>query len=110
VDYVPKSVMTMQLWTDITSNLSRIRSLVAKTARDEACHATRHALPDRLIDVFLRTWDLGFTAFGGPPVHFKILHQRFVEGRGGKEKWVDEQTVSGSITHSTSVILLHHPF
>ena len=46
-----------------------------------------------LVDVFMRTWDLGFTAFGGPPVHFQILHARFVEGQGGKEKWVDEQTV-----------------
>ena len=50
-------------------------------------------LSNRLIDVFLRTWDLGFTAFGGPPVHFQILHARFVEGKGGSEKWVDEQTV-----------------
>jgi hypothetical protein len=50
-------------------------------------------LPSRLLDVFLRTWDLGFTAFGGPPVHFQILHSRFVEGKGDKEKWVDEQTV-----------------
>jgi chromate transport protein ChrA len=56
---------------------------------------------DRLIDVLLRTWDLGFTAFGGPPVHFRILHRRFVEqvevGQGNEqegEKWVDEQTVS----------------
>ncbi|CAG7935241.1 unnamed protein product [Penicillium salamii] len=49
-------------------------------------------LLSRLLDVFLRTWDLGFTAFGGPPVHFQILHSRFVEGKGGKEKWVDEQT------------------
>ena len=50
-------------------------------------------LGHRLIDVFLRTWDLGFTAFGGPPVHFQILHGRFVEGKGGREQWVDEQTV-----------------
>ncbi|KAL4963143.1 chromate transporter-domain-containing protein [Aspergillus stella-maris] len=42
----------------------------------------------RLIDVFRHTWDLGLTAFGGPPVHFQILHARFVE----REKWVDEQT------------------
>ncbi|KAJ5365538.1 hypothetical protein N7517_008424 [Penicillium concentricum] len=49
-------------------------------------------MSSRLLDVFLRTWDLGFTAFGGPPVHFQILHARFVEGQGGKEKWVDEQT------------------
>ncbi|KAK6513602.1 hypothetical protein TWF506_008039 [Arthrobotrys conoides] len=54
--------------------------------------ANNKSLPNRLLDVFLRTWDLGFTAFGGPPVHFQILHQRFVEGRGGKQKWVDEQT------------------
>lgn len=46
-----------------------------------------------MLDVFLRTWDLGFTSFGGPPVHFRILHERFVQGKGGKEKWVDEQTV-----------------
>ncbi|KAF3396422.1 hypothetical protein F1880_006582 [Penicillium rolfsii] len=50
------------------------------------------SLAHRLADVFLRTWDLGFVAFGGPPVHFQILHRRFVEGKGGKEKWVDEQT------------------
>lgn len=54
-------------------------------------------LLSRLLDVFLRTWDLGFTAFGGPPVHFQILHSRFVEGKGDKEKWVDEQTVRFSL-------------
>ena len=43
-------------------------------------------------DFFLRTFDLGLTAFGGPPVHFQILHQRFVEGNG-KTPWIDEQTV-----------------
>jgi hypothetical protein len=36
--------------------------------------------------------DLGFTAFGSPPVHFQILYRRFVEG-GGKTPWIDEQTV-----------------
>jgi hypothetical protein len=52
----------------------------------------------RLAEVFSRTWDLGFTAFGGPPVHFQILHRRFVEGLGfrGGSKWIDEQTVSFS--------------
>lgn len=45
-----------------------------------------------LWDFFLRTFDLGFTAFGGPPVHFQILHQRFVDGNG-KTAWIDEQTV-----------------
>ncbi|KAM5441415.1 hypothetical protein MferCBS31731_003486 [Microsporum ferrugineum] len=52
----------------------------------------RNALPSRLLDVFLSTWDLGFTSFGGPPVHFRILHDRFVEGKGVSEKWIDEQT------------------
>ncbi|PVI03340.1 chromate transporter [Periconia macrospinosa] len=46
----------------------------------------------RLGEVFVRTWDLGFTAFGGPPVHFQIVHHRFVEGGDGKNKWLDEQT------------------
>ncbi|USP82698.1 hypothetical protein yc1106_09972 [Curvularia clavata] len=59
-------------------------------------HANTDKLPGRLLDVFLRMWDLGFTAFGGPPVHFQILHRRFVEGKGGKtgdvgKKWLDEQ-------------------
>lgn len=48
----------------------------------------------RLADVVSRTWDLGFTAFGGPPVHFQILHRRFVEGKDGGPAWVDETTVS----------------
>lgn len=59
-------------------------------------------LSGRLLDVFLRTWDLGFTAFGGPPVHFQILHSRFVEGKGDKEKWVDEQTVRLSLTSGSA--------
>ncbi|KAF5322683.1 hypothetical protein D9619_000662 [Psilocybe cf. subviscida] len=48
-------------------------------------------LATRLIDVFLRTYDLGFTAFGGPPVHFQIFHRRFVDGLG-KAPWIDEET------------------
>ncbi|KAK9327237.1 hypothetical protein V1520DRAFT_62228 [Lipomyces starkeyi] len=49
-----------------------------------AFQANNEKLAWRIGDVFARTWDLGFTTFGGPPVHFQILHQRFVEGRGGK--------------------------
>ncbi|KAF8204804.1 chromate transporter [Pholiota molesta] len=45
----------------------------------------------RLSDVVSRTFDLGFTAFGGPPVHFQIFHRRFVDGQG-KTPWIDEQT------------------
>jgi hypothetical protein len=47
----------------------------------------------RLSDVVSRTFDLGFTAFGGPPVHFQIFHRRFVDGQG-KTPWIDEQTAS----------------
>jgi len=32
-------------------------------------------------------WHLGFTAFGGPPVHFKIFHDKFTN----KLQWIDEQ-------------------
>ncbi|KAL2023264.1 hypothetical protein VTK56DRAFT_3387 [Thermocarpiscus australiensis] len=32
-------------------------------------------------------WYLGFTSFGGPPVHFKIFHDKFVT----KLQWIDEQ-------------------
>ncbi|QRV92043.1 chromate ion transporter [Ceratobasidium sp. AG-Ba] len=46
---------------------------------------------NKLVDLFIRTFDLGVTAFGGPPVHFQIQHHRFVEGNG-KQPWVDEQT------------------
>lgn len=90
------TAVTMESWTDFSTNFARLRSLVASKRRDEAPHATGHSLLGRLANGFSRTWDLGFTAFGGPPVHFKIFHQRFVEGQGGKEKWVDEQTVNGS--------------
>lgn len=80
----------------ITQNLSGLKSLIRRhrsrqTPRTET--DGEESLLGRLLDVFLRTWDLGFTAFGGPPVHFRIFHQRFVEGKTG-EKWADEQTVS----------------
>ncbi|KAF8856677.1 chromate ion transporter [Acephala macrosclerotiorum] len=38
-------------------------------------------------DVLEQGWYLGFTAFGGPPVHFKIFHDKYVTKLG----WVDEQ-------------------
>ncbi|EHK96062.1 putative chromate transport protein [Glarea lozoyensis 74030] len=77
----------------LSSHLSRLRDLARQSPGDAApLQGNYNSLPNRLADVFLRTWDLGFTAFGGPPVHFQILHQRFVEGRGGKQKWVDEET------------------
>ena len=78
----------------ILQNLSGLKSLIRRhRSRQQAGTNDEQSLSSRLVDIFLRTWDLGFTAFGGPPVHFRIFHQRFVEGKTG-EKWVDEQTVN----------------
>ncbi|KAL7911167.1 chromate transporter domain-containing protein [Trichoderma velutinum] len=41
----------------------------------------------RAVELLAAEWYLGFTAFGGPPVHFKIWHDKFVT----KLKWIDEQ-------------------
>ncbi|KAF4413838.1 Chromate transport protein [Colletotrichum fructicola] len=38
-------------------------------------------------NILKHNWHLGLTAFGGPPVHFKILHDRFVK----RLQWIDEQ-------------------
>ncbi|KAI1741406.1 chromate transporter-domain-containing protein [Xylaria scruposa] len=37
--------------------------------------------------VFKTGWHLGLTSFGGPPVHFKIFHDKYVAKLG----WIDEQ-------------------
>ncbi|KAF4969813.1 hypothetical protein FSARC_3038 [Fusarium sarcochroum] len=42
---------------------------------------------DRGLQTLRVNWHLGFTAFGGPPVHFKIFHDKFVT----KLAWIDEQ-------------------
>ncbi|KAG8913331.1 hypothetical protein FRC01_004596, partial [Tulasnella sp. 417] len=47
----------------------------------------REKRSDWLGDVFKNYWDLGFTAFGGPPTHFQILHRRFVKKTG----WITEE-------------------
>jgi hypothetical protein len=44
----------------------------------------------RLWNTARETWYLGFASFGGPPVHFKIFHDKFVT----KLQWIDEQVVS----------------
>ncbi|TIC89757.1 putative transporter YwrB [Colletotrichum higginsianum] len=38
-------------------------------------------------DVLRHNWHMGVTAFGGPPVHFKIFHDRFVK----RLRWIDEE-------------------
>ena len=70
-----------------------IRSADAADSRSTLSNTSK--LTTRLLDVFSRTFDLGFTAFGGPPVHYQIFHRRFVDGLG-KTPWIDEQTVSKS--------------
>ena len=72
--------------------LKALRALVGRKWNELASTELEKAFSTRLLEVFLRTWDLGLTAFGGPPVHFKIIYNRFVEGKGGS-KWIDEQTV-----------------
>jgi len=85
----------------LSRHLSRLRDLARQSPSDSTpLQGNHNSLPNRLADVFLRTWDLGFTAFGGPPVHFQILHQRFVDGKGGKQKWVDEETELFAICQS----------
>lgn len=89
----------MLLPAPISRYVGSLRSLSQKWrshTESRQYDGTEDSLAHRLTDVVLRTWDLGFIAFGGPPVHFQILHRRFVEGKGGKEKWVDEQTVSAA--------------
>lgn len=78
----------------IQSIISSLRDHT-RTRRNASLQPNTEKLGWRLTEVSAKTWDLGFTAFGGPPVHFQILHRRFVEGLGfGGSKWIDEQTVS----------------
>ncbi|KAK4073052.1 hypothetical protein Purlil1_13179 [Purpureocillium lilacinum] len=44
-------------------------------------------IADRAWATLQVNWHLGLTAFGGPPVHFKIFHDKFVS----KLAWIDEQ-------------------
>jgi hypothetical protein len=83
----------MSLLKTFSQRIRALQSLVARTRSESSPPPQDASLLKRLVDVIPRTWDLGLTAFGGPPVHFQIFHQRFVEGKGGPP-WVDEQTVS----------------
>ncbi|EDU50222.1 conserved hypothetical protein [Pyrenophora tritici-repentis Pt-1C-BFP] len=95
----------------IHSLISSLRHRLNNPTTAAHSETEKETLQARFCDVFIRMWDLGFTSFGGPPVHFQILHRRFVEGKGswgsgGSErgengegvgegegrKWVDEQT------------------
>ncbi|XXH03495.1 hypothetical protein Hte_009900 [Hypoxylon texense] len=41
----------------------------------------------RVRETLMANWYLGMSSFGGPPVHFKIFHTKFVK----KLEWIDEQ-------------------
>jgi len=43
---------------------------------------------ERIYEVFVVFWPLGFVAFGGPQAHVAILHDRLVV----REKWLDEDS------------------
>ncbi|PWW76196.1 hypothetical protein C7212DRAFT_363442, partial [Tuber magnatum] len=60
--------------------------------RPDAYQAMKGGLGLRLWEVVANYWDLGFTSFGGPPVHFQIMRKRFVDGEGGRIPWIDDQT------------------
>jgi hypothetical protein len=77
---------------EIRRPLKALRAFISCKRNEQDSTRLNKSLSTRLFEAFLRTWDLGFTAFGGPPVHFQIIYKRFVEGKGGS-KWVDEQTV-----------------
>ncbi|GAB1314733.1 Transporter YwrB [Madurella fahalii] len=54
-------------------------------------------------------WHLGVTAFGGPPVHFRIFNEKFVKKTG----WIDEQvfqelfSISQSLSGPASTKMLY---
>jgi hypothetical protein len=76
----------------VSALYAMIRHLIQGGSPETRPESAPRRLKSRLLDVLARTYDLGFTAFGGPPVHFQILHRRFVDGMG-KTPWIDEQTV-----------------
>ncbi|KAK0926218.1 hypothetical protein LTR91_025153 [Friedmanniomyces endolithicus] len=47
--------------------------------------------------VLAANWHLGFTAFGGPSVHFQIFRKRFVEDK----HWIDDQIVCLPARHQS---------
>lgn len=69
------------------------RGLGPAESSQAAYEPNKGKLQSRMADVIQRTFDLGFTSFGGPPVHFRTLHRRFVSDAGRRVPWVDEQTV-----------------
>ncbi|KAK4035204.1 chromate transporter-domain-containing protein [Parachaetomium inaequale] len=68
-----------------------------------------HNLGRRAWKVIRVNWHLGVTAFGGPPVHFRIFNEKFVQ----KTAWIDEQvfqelfSISQSLSGPASTKMLY---
>ncbi|KAJ6441139.1 Endochitinase B [Purpureocillium lavendulum] len=56
-------------------------------ARGQQEGQARRGLAGRFWNTVRQNYILGFTSFGGPPVHFKIFHDKFVK----RLQWIDEQ-------------------
>ncbi|KAK3297096.1 chromate transporter-domain-containing protein [Chaetomium fimeti] len=67
------------------------------------------SLGRRAWKVVQANWHLGVTAFGGPPVHFRIFNEKFVH----KTEWIDEQvfqelfSISQSLSGPASTKMLY---
>ncbi|KAL6248427.1 hypothetical protein RBB50_004682 [Rhinocladiella similis] len=71
----------MIMLSSLVATLVRTRRLVFRYIH-EAAERRGHVV----WEVVQKNGALGFICFGGPPVHFQILHQRFVD----QYKWLDE--------------------
>ncbi|KAI3573747.1 chromate transporter-domain-containing protein [Fusarium oxysporum f. sp. albedinis] len=58
-----------------------------KMAIQQSARLNISNLGERFWNTIRENWYLGFASFGGPPVHFKIFHDKFV----AKLSWIDEQ-------------------
>ncbi|KAL5334952.1 chromate transporter-domain-containing protein [Aspergillus crustosus] len=88
----------MQLLPPFLCDLSFLHTLSRRLRTGAPSEASeRKSLPRRMIEVFMRTWHLGFTSFGGLGANLQALHAKFVEENEGRERWIDEQTELSAI-------------
>ena len=76
-----------------------LSSIFAPTLTESGTGLMFKKLRDQAHDVVLANWHLGFTAFGGPPVHFQIVCD-YVDSYLAyvmKEQHSDEQKVTEKI-------------
>lgn len=90
--------MTVACWNEFENNCSRLRAVIIRFWKHSR-------------EIILINWHLGFTAFGGPAVHFQLVkrphHQKmfpsadyinefwqFHEIFVKKHQWIDDSFVS----------------